>query len=132
MGKEVKIYLTACGRRKKRDAQKINAIERYISKRIKNIYEKSKKDSIPFRILSGKFGLLEPDKKIEWYDKLLLKKDFPELSKLILNQIKNQNIKEIIFFAINPKEDKLSKPYLDIMKKICLENNIKLKIIFVK
>lgn len=128
----MKIYLTACGKKKKRDSCKIKSIDRYLSKRIKTIYNKSKRDSVNFRILSGKFGLLKPDEKIEWYDKLLLKKDIPELEKIIEKQIKNQKINEIIFFAINTKEDKLSKPYLEVIKKVCLKNKIKLKIVFIK
>jgi hypothetical protein len=128
----MKIYCTICSREKTKDARKIEAIKRYKSQKIKSLYEKSQKDHVEFRILSGKFGLLKPDEKIEYYDKLLIMADIPKLAKIIKKQIFSQNINEIVFFAIDPKQDIYSKPYLYLMKKVCSENKIPLKIKFVK
>ncbi len=82
--------------------------------------------------MSGKFGLLKPSEKIEWYDELLLMKDIPKLSKVIEKQISSQKIKEIVFFAINPKQDKHSKSYLHLIKKVCSKNKILLEVKFVE
>jgi len=128
----MKIYCTTCSKEKVEDKEKINAIKRYISPRINSIYKKSQKDHVEFRILSGKFGLLRPNEKIPAYNQKLEMKNIPNLINIIKSQISSQNINEIIFFSVNPKQDINWKPYLYLIRKICSEEKISLEIKLIK
>ena len=101
----MEIYCTICSKEKRTNKELLKSIERYISERIKAIYNKSKKDNVEFRILSGKFGLLKPEEKIPWYDYKLIMKDVPRLNKIVKQQLFSQKINKIIFFARNPKKN---------------------------
>ena len=102
---------------------KIPSIERYNSSRINLIYEKSKKDKVPFVILSGKFGLLSPEEEIEWYDQKLNLSQSEELSEIVKNQIEKQKIKHFVFFL--KSEDLEAKKYEKFLKIICDSLGIK-------
>jgi len=126
----MKIYCTSCSKEKVKSKGKINAIKRYISPRINSIYKKSQKDSIQFRILSGKFGLLKPTAKIPYYEQKLKIKDLPNLIEMVRQQLSSQNINEVIFFSANLKQYPDWQPYISLIKKACSEKNISLKIKF--
>ena len=119
----MKVYCTYCSENKSKKMGKIPSIERYNSSRINLIYEKSKKDKVPFVILSGKFGLLSPEEEIEWYDQKLNLSQSEELSEIVKNQIEKQKIKHFVFFL--KSEDLEAKKYEKFLKIICDSLGIK-------
>ncbi|MEK6894418.1 MAG: DUF6884 domain-containing protein [Nanoarchaeota archaeon] len=125
----MKIYCTICSNNKDKDPKPIEAIKRYKSERITSIYNKSKDEGVDFRILSGKYGLIKPNDKISYYDKLLTKDKIFQIKDLINKQLISQKIKEISFFTNDSKE---YKPYEGLIKIVCSELGIKLEIIEIK
>lgn len=109
----------------------IRAIQRYISERIDTVYEQSKTDKIPFRILSGKYGLLKPEDLIDWYDQKLEAEAIPTLLPTVIQQLQTQKIEKITFFGKDPRTLLDWLPYYKIMELACLELNIPLIIEFI-
>ena len=122
------IYCTLCCKKKSLDKRKIKSIKRYFSGRIIKIYQKSAIDRVGFRIFSGKYGLLKPEKKIFWYDKKFSQKKISEMAGLLEKQILKEKITRIVFFAYNPERNKGWHPYLKVLKIACRMVNTELKI----
>jgi len=125
---KMEIYLTICCEKKKKDKGVMRAIERYNYPRINRIYSKSKEDGINFRILSGKFGLLKIDDKIPWYDNELSEDSFRKLKELVKSQIVKEKISNITFFMRDLRKNPEWKPYFSLIKEVCVELEINLKI----
>jgi len=124
----MKIYCTTCCKEKASTSKKIAAIDLYLSGRINAIYKWSKKDKIAFRILSGKYGLLQPETKIEWYDKKLEMEDLPQIVPKIAKHLSENEIDEVVFFAKKLDDFPDWKPYYKAIENACLLNNILLNI----
>ena len=121
----VTIYCTTCSKEKVDNPELIEAIERYKSDRINHVYELSKKDSVDFRILSGRFGLIEASEKIPWYDHMLKAEEVSRMINLVKEQILQGNIDKIIFFT---KDKENYKPYNSLIEICCKELSIELEI----
>lgn len=124
------VYCTACCKKKREDLKKINSIDRYISGRIKKVYEKSRIDGVYFRIFSGKHGLLKPDEKIFWYDEKLSSQKVSAMVQKLKTQIIHQKISSIVFYAYNPQRNIGWKPYFDAMENACIFAKIEWKVRF--
>ncbi|MGB1204309.1 MAG: DUF6884 domain-containing protein [Chitinophagales bacterium] len=124
----MKIYCTTCCKEKINTTEKVAAIDLYISGRINAIYKWSKKDKIAFRILSGKYGLLRPETKIEWYDKRLKMEDMPQIVPIIAEHLSETKIDEVVFFAKELNDFPDWKPYYKAIEKACSLKNILLNI----
>ncbi|MCD6422803.1 MAG: hypothetical protein J7L42_01615 [Elusimicrobia bacterium] len=122
----VEFYITHCSARKSRKKEKIPALERYLAGYIKNIYGLSQKRKKGFLIFSGKFGFLEPQTKIPYYNKLLQYKDFQKLFNKTDKQYKKHRFKKSIFFHTDPAKDRNIKPYIDFMKEFARRNKVAL------
>ncbi|RLG16788.1 hypothetical protein DRN62_03010 [Nanoarchaeota archaeon] len=125
----MKIYCTICCKEKRRDEGLLPAIERYISKRIRRVYELSKRDGVGFRILSGKFGLLRPEDRIPWYDQKLLPPMVDDMIEVVKRQLKSQGITHVVFFAKDKEKFKGWRPYHKVLEKACSESGVKLEVI---
>lgn len=102
----------------------MQAVKRYISKRIRSVYEFSQYHDVGFRILSGKYGLLRPDDMIPWYDKKLEFSDIPHVKEIVKQQITEHNISEITFFSMDPEIYFDWKPYFELIRSACFEVSI--------
>ena len=117
MQKALKLYLTTCCKEKSNTLLPCPAIERYLDPRIKTVHARSQADSVAFGILSGKYGLLHPNDLIDWYDKKLELPDLPDLLPLLVQQLKNQQVSTIYFFAKSPDVFPEWKPYCLIVEQ---------------
>jgi len=88
-------YVTYCSGRKRMDEEEIEAIQRYQSSRIDEVYEIHREDTI---ILSGVYGLLETNEKIPYYDHLLQWNEIGQLKEKVIKQIQNKKINKIVFY----------------------------------
>ena len=128
----MKIYCTICSKEKRTNAELMESNMRYLSGRIKAIYNKSKKDNVEFRILSGKFGLLKPEEKIPLYDHKLTMGEISNLDKIVKQQLSSQGIDKVIFFARNPKINSDWKPYITLIQNSCSNQKVSLEIKYIK
>lgn len=119
-------YCTYCSAAKNQRKQKLPAIQLYKSKRIESVLQSAENDGIQFLILSGKYGLVEPDEEIDYYDHLLLPSEVDEHSILVASQLKLKKITKLLFLMNNPKFDNNLIAYRDCMKKACAKIGIPL------
>lgn len=132
--------ITVCSKHKVTTTGNIPAIERYASKRIHDIYERSRAEDTPFRILSGKYGLLNPDDKIPFYDKKLTSERLDEMMNIVRQQLISEKPKEIVFHIRTPfgfkdwsaAPNSLEQPYITLIEQLCGELRITLRKVIIK
>jgi hypothetical protein len=123
------VFCTYCSAEKDRSQDELPAIQRYRSDRIQSVYNAAISLRFKFLILSGEYGLLEPDDLIPYYDHLLQSYEVKEHTKTIANQLENIGVKEIIFFTKSFADDENVKPYLDCIKLASRTIGIELKFV---
>ncbi len=101
------------------DAGLLPSIERYISERIKYVNSRAEKENAAFLILSGKFGLLKPADRIEYYDKLLAVNEVSALSDCAAEYLKNNNAEKVLFFHYSIDKDPNIRQYYNTVKYAC-------------
>ena len=119
-------YCTNCSKNKSQTHKSIPAFLLYESHRIKTLHNRAKKNGINLLILSGKHGLIASDKSIKYYDKLLLRKEINNHTKLIGKQLSEMPVSKIIFYHKVLKNDKNLSNYLECISKACKNNEIEL------
>ena len=102
------MYITYCSKKKNPAAGFIPAIQRYNSKRIADLYNKSLEHDVPFAILSGKYGLVKPEQPIPLYDHLMTEDDITRIKYRIIKFILSNNVSSIVYFT---KDTDAVKPY---------------------
>ena len=121
------IYITNCTRRK--DPHPVNilsAVERYLGKNIKTVYDIALNHDREMFILSGKFGLIHSDELIPDYDKLLFSEDVKDLVKLVKQKLIQAKVKEVVFYSNGVHHDANLDPYHATIEYACEELNIDL------
>ncbi len=112
-------YCTYCSASKDPDNGSIPAFKRYISSRIVWVFEKAKEDGVQFCILSGKFGLVDWNQPLPYYDYLLENEAVDELAIRVEHQIIAKKISEISYFTRSSKTDPYNVPYLKTIEQAC-------------
>ena len=118
---------TTCCKQKRRDKQLLPAIERYVSRRIRLVLTESRRHHKPLLILSGRFGLLEPDERIPWYDQALLPEAVDALVPKVADQLVTRRASALLFYA-RPSKTRGWQPYYDVLEKACRRVNIRLTV----
>jgi hypothetical protein len=113
----VKVFCTYCSASKDPADGKIPAFKRYISPRIVLVQELAEKADAHFCILSGKFGLVDWNEPIPWYDHLLIREEVLSLVEIVVNQIRNKDISEIEYYTRSPSLDLNIIPYMNTIEK---------------
>jgi len=122
-------YCTYCSAKKHYSKMPLPAIKLYDSERINKIADLAQKQNSKFLILSGKYGLLESDEKIPFYDHLLIDSEVEHHANLVASHLREKNITQIIFYMGNIEQDENIKPYRDCLQKACAECGITIEII---
>ena len=94
-------YVTYCSKKKEKEGRTI-AIRRYKSERIQWVYNKSIAKGVKFAILSGKFGLVKPEKIIPYYNYRMQEKDVKDIIDKNIEFISDNKISKIVYFTENP------------------------------
>lgn len=118
-------YCTICSKEKRTKKKLLPAIERYLSPRIKNVYQKSLLKKTKFLIFSGEYGFIHPYSLIPYYDHLFLEREIDTF----LPILKQQNI----FWEITELDCFMEKEsangwraYYEILTKFAEEENVKI------
>lgn len=120
----MKYYCTYCSKNKNKTNDPSPAHLVYNSKRIKFLYKKSKIEGHPLLILSGKYGIINANDSIDYYDQLLLEENVKIHASLIQKQLSELTISKIIFFH-QPLNTDLNLPnYINCIKLACKNINI--------
>jgi len=121
-------FCTYCSAKKQETTTTLSAIDLYISDRIQDVFRQAQEANTRFIILSGKYGLLEPDDKIDYYDHLLIASEVEAHSTLIAQQLKTKHISKLVFFTNTIEQDQNLKPYIDCITKAAKESDVELEI----
>lgn len=121
-------YCTYCSANKHYSETRVPAIKLYNSNRIAKVFEEAKQSNTVFLILSGKYGMIDPNEEISYYDHLLAASEIENHSDLIATQIISKNITTIEFYMNSVERDKNLYVYKDCLAKACAKSGIQLKI----
>ena len=116
---------TTCCKDKRTDEQPLPAIQRYRSARIDAIATLSKQLGKPLVILSGKYGLVDADQNIPWYDEILTTESLPHLMPIVCQQLVDLQISQLSFHAV-AKEVPGMGPYHEVLEQACARQGIPL------
>lgn len=111
-------YLTTCCEEKKQDEPLLPARERYISPRVQEVVARSDRDKMPLMFFSGLYGILGADDLIPDYAKLLKAEDVTGMIQLVVEQLRERNVRSIRFFG-RPREREFWGPYHDVIYGAC-------------
>ncbi len=105
-------YIALCSVEKATQEGEIPAIRRYTARRIQTVAQWAGRDHADFRIFSGKFGLLQPETPIPWYDHVLTPENIPAMARQAAEKIKAAGWKKLVVFTGDPAKDPLIYLYL--------------------
>lgn len=106
------LLVTACGERQENFP--CPAYRLYKSARIKAVYKR--KGDCDFCILSGKYGLLEPDRVIGPYGDVMSPEKVKELLPQVINKVKDYDV--VLYFKAGARS-----AYLDCIRPACQKAN---------
>ena len=109
-------YCTYCSAEKNYSDVPIPAIDLYDSTRIKDIYAKAKEAGVGFVILSGKYGLVEPELRIAYYDHLLLPEEVEAHANRVAIQLKQLNATKLVFYTAPLNTDANLEAYVNCIR----------------
>lgn len=101
-----------CGPEKMKSERKVSALERYSGAHIKRAAEIAKNSEMRFFILSGLFGLLEPEEQIPYYDYPLEKKMVARLATRVTAQLGAHHITELVVYVEGKQDEKFFEEVL--------------------
>lgn len=116
---------TTCCKRKRRDARLLPARERYLSSRIRFVLAESRRRDRPLVILSGEYGLLDPDDAIPWYDERLTPQSVDALAPTVARQLARKGATHVDFYA-RARATPGWAPYFRLLERACREQGIPL------
>lgn len=119
-------YCTYCSKNKIKTCDSKPAHLIYKSKRISWLYNKSKKSGVQLLILSGKYGLINANDSIDYYDQILLEENIISHASLVEKQLSKLSISKIIFFHQPIVTDLNLSCYKRCIALACKNKNIKI------
>ena len=125
------IVCTICCREKDKAEGDLPAIQRYKSKRIDTVAGLARKAHRPLVILSGKYGLIDADKPIPYYDKLMGTDDVGDIIGKNIFFLEENKVGKVIFICPDPVIDPHVKPYLRSIQAAARGTACELETIFV-
>lgn len=118
---------TTCSRRKRRDPGPLPAARRYLSRRIRAVERESRRQGRPLLILSGRYGLLEAEEKIPWYDEALTGEAVEALAVTVSRQLAGLGATSIAFHA-RPRDTPGWAPYHEVLERACRRAGVALAV----
>jgi hypothetical protein len=128
----MKAFCTYCSKSKSHKSCEIPAISRYLSGRIQEVYEAALAVNLPFYVLSGRYGLVEPQREIPDYDYLLQDEEVAALAKRVAGQISEYQIEGFVFFIEPVANDPNVQHYLDTLTEACAQLSLPLCVVDLK
>lgn len=118
-------FCTPCSKRKRRAAGTLPARERYLSRRIRHVLEQGRRHTRPVVILSGRYGLLEPNETIPWYDQPLTAESIDAITEVVARQLAAKGVTSLVLYAL-PRSTPGWAPYYSALERACVARNIAL------
>ena len=125
------LVCTICCREKDRTDKLLPAIRRYKSERIKTVAGLARDAGLPLAILSGKYGLIDADQPIPYYDKLMGEGDLGEIIAANIAFLEKNEVGKVIFLCPDPAIDPHVQPYLRSIQAAARGTGCELKTILI-
>jgi len=125
------IFCTICCREKDRAKEDLPARRRYKSQRITTVAGLAREAHRPLVILSGKYGLIDADEPIPYYDKLMGIDDLGDIIGKNISFLEGNKVGKVIFICPDPAIDPHVKPYLRSIQAAARGTACELETIFV-
>ena len=93
------VVCTVCSRLKDLSPGFLPARERYLGKHIALVREIAQESRKPFFILSGEYGLLHENDAVPSYDHVLREEDVESLTRKVIGQVEERDIRRILFYG---------------------------------
>jgi len=122
-------YCTYCSAPKRDTAGEIPAVERYQSERIARLAETARREGCPMWIVSGRYGLLEPNTPIPWYDKLLLDEDVEGLVSVCAESLERAGVKRLMYHTASLDLAPEVTAYLRLVRLACKAVSVELEVV---
>ncbi len=119
--------ITICSKEKSSSPGEVPALERYQSARIASVHERSRRENTPMLIFSGKYGLIEPETRIPYYDHLLQADEVHGFVGPTAEILKTRGITTVTF-AARPREEAGWKNYYQVIERACVQAGASLEI----
>ena len=119
---------TTCCERKRRGPGLLPASQRYLARRIQDVLEKAADTGRPARLLSGRFGVLDPGEQIPWYDQALDNREVESLAHKVAGQLVDRAVTSLVFYARPPATPGWS-PYFAVLEAACREAGVWLRVV---
>jgi hypothetical protein len=126
------VFCTTCSAEKDRSPGEIPAAQRYRSQRIKSVHAAAERLGLRFVILSGEFGILQPEDPIPYYDHLLLPGEVAVHATLVASQLEALDVSDLIFFCRPFSVDENARAYYDCLKQAAQIAGTALKLVHYK
>lgn len=123
------VFCTYCSAEKDDSDSPLPAIQRYRSDRINRIHAASHSAGCGFFIMSGEYGLLDPNEIIPYYDHRLLAEEVEAHAVKIAEQIRQYAVTQIIFFTLPLSKDGTLRPYHTALRLACALASIRLSFV---
>ena len=123
------VLCTACSKRKRRaPASPLPAGRRYLSARIGLVLREASRRGVAALILSGRYGLLAPSRRIPWYDQALLPENVKEMASKVERQLRGLGVGEVQLWA-RPAAAPGWRPYHDVLRLACARAGVRLRVV---
>lgn len=122
---------TICCREKDRAEGTLPALRRYKSKRINAVAGLTRNAGMTLAILSGKYGLIDEDRPIPYYDKLMKTGDVGDIIGKNITFLEKNEVGKVIFLCPDPAIDPHVQPYLRSIQAAARGTGCELETIFV-
>ena len=122
------VFVTNCCRNKASNPGPMPAIKRYLDSRIRDVFDASRQAGVAFRIFSGKFGLIEAEEPIPYYDQRLETAHVAQMAEVAAQQLRAIGATEVVFFSRPADRDPGVAPYREAMELACQRAGATLRI----
>lgn len=123
------VLVTYCSREKRRDEALLPAWERYLSERVRSVFKRAEGAGARCLILSGEYGLIDAERPIPWYDRLLRPEDVEERVDAVAQQLRDHEVEALVYHTVNPDVVEEVRPYRDLLKRASLEAGVSFEIV---
>lgn len=100
------------------------AVRRYRSLRIQRLADLAARSGTLFLILSGRFGLVESQELVPYYDHLLQAEEVSGMVGTVAEQIKQKGISHVTFFSKSTQSRPQLRPYTELIERACSQATV--------
>ena len=118
------VLVTYCSRAKRLDKAKLPARQRYVSERIRCLVFTAREEGRGCLILSGKYGLIDVEEPIPYYDHLLVADEVEGLVEDVVEQLRRHGVASVEYHTVNPDEVVEVRPYRALIHRACIQAGV--------